>query len=64
MNKTDEYKNKFQKENYERINIFVPCGKKQELKEYANCNDISLNGLILRALEEKTFIDLKTKTQK
>ena len=52
MNKTEEYKNKFQ------------SGKKQELKEYANCNDISLNGLILRALEEKTLIDLKTKTQK
>lgn len=64
MSKSSEYKNKFDKENYDRFLVTIPKGKKAELRDYAGCNDMSLNQLIVRALEEKTLIDLKTKTQK
>ena len=60
----DKYKKEFQKQNYGRIEVIVPKGKKAELQDYAKCNGVSLNKLILQALEEKTQIDLSMKSEK
>ena len=37
------YKNDFAKKNYDRINLIVPKGKKDELKAYAKAEGKSLN---------------------
>jgi len=47
------YKNQFQKENYDRINLIVPKGKKQVIKEFAESKGKSLNGFINEAVDEK-----------
>lgn len=60
----NKYVNEFKKQNYDRITILVPKGKKAELQDYAKCNDISLSRLIMLALEEKTQIDLSMKSEK
>lgn len=51
-----KYQTEFNKERYDTILLRINKGKKQELKEYADCNDISLNELIKRALTEYTDI--------
>lgn len=45
-------KNKWNAENYDRINLTVPKGKKEEYKATAEANGESLNGYINRLLEE------------
>lgn len=46
------YKNQFIAETYDRINLTVPKGKKQEIKEHAEKNGESVNGYINRLIEE------------
>jgi len=46
------YKNQFQKENYDRITLVVPKGKKETIKEYAESKNESVNGYINRIIEE------------
>ena len=38
-----KYKNDFNKQNYDRINLMVPKGKKDELKQMAKEAGISVN---------------------
>lgn len=45
-------KNEWNKKNYDRINLMVPIGKKEEYKAAAEANGESLNGYINRLLEE------------
>lgn len=47
-----EYKNKWQTENYDRINLTVKKGKKAILQAYAEKTDGSLNKFINRAIDE------------
>ena len=47
-----EYKNKWQKENCDRINLTVPKGKKAEIKAHADLQKESVNGFINRAIDE------------
>ena len=51
FNKT-AYKNQFIAETYDRINLTVPKGRKQEIKEFAEANGESVNGYINRIIEE------------
>lgn len=46
------YNNQFIAETYDRINLTVPKGKKQEIKEYAEARGESVNGFIYRIIEE------------
>lgn len=56
-----EYKNKWQQENRERINLAVPKGYKAKVKECADAAGDSLNGYIVKAIDEKMERDgLKT----
>ena len=47
-----EYKNKWQKENCDRINLTVPKGKKETIQAHAEAQDESVNGFINRAISE------------
>ena len=46
------YKNKWQSENCDRINLVVKKGEKERLKAHANKRDESLNAFIVRAIRE------------
>lgn len=46
------YKNTWQKENVDRVNLTMPKGRKEELKAHAAARGESLNGFINRAIEE------------
>ena len=47
-----EYKNKWQSEKCDRISLVVPKGKKDKIKAYAESKGESLNGFIIRAVDE------------
>lgn len=49
--KTD-YKNKWQAEKCDRISLVVPKGKKEKIKAHAETKGESLNGFIIRAIDE------------
>lgn len=44
--------NKYMKENYDRVNLTMPKGQKEEFKTHAESRGESLNGFILRAMNE------------
>ncbi len=59
ISKTSEYKNNYQKNNYDRIALQVDKGKKEELKTH--CTKFSyksLNDFINKAINEKIARDL------
>lgn len=43
--------NKYMAANYDRINLTVPKGKREEIKEFADCQGESVNGFINRAID-------------
>lgn len=47
------YKNDWQKENKERINLVVDKGYKEKARAAANTAGMSLNGFIIAAVNEK-----------
>ena len=47
-----EYKNKWQQENKERINLVVDKGSKEIIKAHAEAQGESLNAFINRAINE------------
>lgn len=47
-----EYKNNWQKENVDRINLIVPKGKKDSIKAHAQARGESMNAFIQRAIDE------------
>lgn len=47
-----EYKNKWQSENCDRINLVVKKGEKERLKAHARGRGESLNAFIVRAIRE------------
>lgn len=49
--KTD-YKNKWQQENKERINLVVSKGQKETIRQHAESRGESVNGFINRAITE------------
>ena len=54
-----DYKNNWQRENVDRVNLLVPKGKKSEIKDHAEHFGESLNGFINRAITETMARDLE-----
>ena len=52
-----EYKNNWQKENVDRINLIVPKGKKDSIKAHAQVRGESMNAFIQRAIDETMIRD-------
>ena len=50
--KTD-YKNQWQRENVDRVNLTMPNGRKAEIKAHAEARGASLNSFINEAITEK-----------
>lgn len=46
------YKNQWQKENMDRINLALPKGEKDRIKAHAAAQGESVNGFIKRAIDE------------
>lgn len=44
---------KYVKNNYDRIVLTLPKGKRDEIKWYAELHDKSMNAYIIQAIEEK-----------
>lgn len=44
--------NKYMKENYDRVNLTMPKGKKAEIQAYAAKKNESVNAFINRAVDE------------
>lgn len=44
--------NKYMKENYDRINLTLPKGSKEEIRQHAEARSESINGFIGRAIRE------------
>ena len=41
-----KYNNEYKKNNYDRITVLMPKGKKEKLQKYCNSRGISVSGLI------------------
>lgn len=52
------YTNEFNRQSYDRISLMLPKGKRAMLKAYAEKNGISVNSLIVQAIEEYTGIPM------
>ena len=52
--------NKYMKENYDRVNLVMPKGRKDALKAHAEKNGESLNSFINRAIDETMERDEQT----
>ncbi len=44
---------KYVKNNYDRVVLTLPKGKRDEIKRYAEVNSKSMNAYIVQAIEEK-----------
>lgn len=57
--KTTAYKNKYNAKHYDRINLIVPKGEKDRLKQLATAQGISLNEYICRLIlkQENDMLD-------
>lgn len=53
-----EYKNQYNRENYDIVRFTVPKGKRKLLKERAQELGISVSELVIRALEKQYLLDL------
>ncbi len=49
--KTD-YKNQWQKDNVDRVNLTLPKGQKEIIKAHAEAHSETVNGFIKRAISE------------
>ena len=52
--------NKYVKENYDRINVTMPKGKKEEIQAYASRHGLSVTAYINAAIDEKMARDTET----
>ncbi len=53
-----EYDKQFLRDNYDTIALRIPKGKKNDLKKLAEIHGISVNRLIVEAIESYCKIDL------
>lgn len=51
--------NKYMKENYDRVNLILPRGKKARLQEHVQKTEESVNAFINRAIDEALARDLE-----
>lgn len=47
-----EYKNQWQREKVDRVNLTMPKGRKEEIRAHAEEQGESVNGFINRAIDE------------
>ena len=52
---------KYMKNNYDRLEIKVPKGRKDEIKAHAESRGESLNGYVVQAVEERMGRDKESK---
>ena len=52
--------NKYVKENYDRINVTMPKGKKEEIQAHASRHGLSVTAYINAAIDEKMARDTAT----
>lgn len=57
----NQYIAEFKKQNYDRVILQVPKGKRKIIKELSSKTGESMNQLIITAVEEKYGIDLSSK---
>ncbi|MBR1431641.1 Arc family DNA-binding protein [Ruminococcus sp.] len=50
--KATKYKNEFINKAYDRVNLTMPKGMKEKVKEYAEAQGLSLNGYINKLIEQ------------
>lgn len=55
-----QYKNQWQKENVDRVNLTMPKGRKEAVKAHADSKGESVNGFINRAIVETMERDSAT----
>lgn len=48
---------KYVKNNYDRVVLTLPKGKRDEIKQYAEMSEKSMNAYIVQAIEEKISQD-------
>lgn len=46
-----EYRNKFTALNYDRLSIFVPKGRKRDIKDRADKQEMTINGYVTALLQ-------------
>ena len=56
--------NKYMKTNYDRVNLVLPKGKREELHDYTTRRGESLNAFINRAIDETIQRDLEREKSK
>lgn len=56
--------NKYMKENYDRVNLVMPKGRKDTVKAHAEKTGESLNGFINRAIDEAIERDEQADTDR
>ena len=62
FNKT-EYDNRYQREHYDRINLIVPKGLKEEIKKAAESKGMNMSRYIISLIEnDRTIHDLHINT--
>lgn len=52
-----KYIAEYEKDHYDTYRLRLPKGSKPDLQSYAKANDLSLNQLILKALERQYLFD-------
>ena len=52
--------NKYMKENYDRVNLTMPKGKKEEIQVHASRHGLSVTAYINAAIDEKMARDTET----
>ena len=62
-NKKSEYRNDWISKTYDRINLTVPKGRKDEVKAHAETQGESLNAFINRAILETMERDIITQSE-
>ena len=54
-----QYRNKYNAENYDRINLILPRGKRDSIKNHVHRTGETTNGFIKRAIDETMARDDK-----
>lgn len=55
--------NKYMRENYDRVNLTMPKGRKDEIKAHADTRGESLNAFINRAIDSQIQRDAADQTE-
>ncbi len=54
----NSYDNDYKRQNYDRVTVLLPKGRKRELKAYADARGESVGAVIIEALESHCKLDL------